>query len=395
MNKILWLSPFAPYDGVRHAGGQIENYYLKKLNAQNDVDVLLISFINAEEYDLVVNDLERARVKNIIVKETTNYDNKIVNIIERYNRYGGIVQKNAWDTLKSCLDKMPSYKPDTIVIEWTEFVVFIPQIKLIYPNVKIVAIEEDVTFLKYNRSIEKASNVLKKISWMFRYFRLKNSELNALRMSDLVILNNPKDEKLVKGEGINKTWHWTPYFNNMVNLERGRRITKDIIFYGAMNRAENYDSVIWFIKNVFNEIDDNDVRFVIVGNKPPKELLELSNDRIIVTGFVDSVAPFFQTSLCCVAPLVMGAGVKIKVLEALSAGIPVLTNSIGIEGIPAQNGKEYLYCNSTKEYVESINSLITNPQIGSMLGTNAKIFISENYDYTRDAQKFIDKLEEI
>ena len=72
-------------------------------------------------------------------------------------------------------------------------------------------------------------------------------------------------------------------------------------------------------------------------------------DVITVTGFVKEISKYFEQSLCLVAPLVLGAGIKIKVLEAMSAGLPVLTNQIGIEGIPAQNGIHYYYCERPQE----------------------------------------------
>lgn len=387
MVNVLWISPYAPYDKVGHAGGQIENYYVKEINRSKDIDLFLLSFIDKDEYDEVKSDLESSKVNNIIIKNDEIKSNKFLDKIKLYNKYGGIVKKEYWEIINKYLNKYYSNSPDVIVIEWTEFIMFIPEIKLKYPHAKIVSIEEDVTFLKYYRSMKSRKNLLKKLSWNIRYKFLKKSELKVLALSDLVILNNSKDEKLVKDKGINKTWSWTPYFNDMTNSKKEDFLTNNIVFYGAMSRKENHDSVLWFIKNVFKEMD-NSIKFIVVGNKPQKELCDLSSDRIIVTGFVDSVEPYFQNALCCVAPLVMGAGIKIKVLEAMSAGVPVLTNNIGIEGIDAVDGKDYFYCETPEQYIKTINLLSNDVNVAKKISDNAKKFITENYNYRKDAKEF-------
>lgn len=395
MISVLWMSPYAPYDKVGHAGGQIENYYLKELNKNKDIELFLLSFIAKEEYKDVKRDLASSNVGNVIIDNNIIKTDKYLDKIRLFNKYGGIVKKDYWNIIEQYLDENYSKIPDVIVVEWTEFIMFIPEIKLRYPNAKIVSIEEDVTFLKYYRIIRSQSNFLKKLLWNIRYHKLKKSELKSLDMSDIVILNNSKDEKLVQNMGIKNTWVWTPYFMNMTKDIKDDFLTKNIVFYGAMARKENHDSVMWFIKNVLEKINDKDVRFIIVGSKPQKELLDLASDRIIVTGFVDSVKPYFQNALCCVAPLVMGAGVKIKVLEAMSAGVPVLTNDIGIEGIQAVDKKDYFHCEKPEQYIQAISLLINDKNVGEKMGNSSREFISKNYNYEQDSKVFVNKIKDL
>ena len=395
MINVLWMSPYAPYDKVGHAGGQIENYYLKELNKNKDIELFLLSFIDKEEYKDVKIDLASSNVGNVIINNNIIKTDKYLDKIRLFNKYGGIVKKDYWNIIEQNLDENYSKIPDVIVVEWTEFIMFIPEIKLRYPNAKIVSIEEDVTFLKYYRIIRSQSNLLKKLLWNIRYHKLKKSELKSLDMSDIVILNNSKDENLVQNMGIKNTWVWTPYFMNMTKDIKDDFLTKNIVFYGAMARKENHDSVMWFIKNVLEKINDKDVRFIIVGSKPQKELLDLASDRIIVTGFVDSVKPYFQNALCCVAPLVMGAGVKIKVLEAMSAGVPVLTNDIGIEGIQAVDKKDYFHCEKPEQYIQAIRLLINDKNVGEKMGNSSREFISKNYNYEQDSKVFVNKIKNL
>ena len=159
-----------------------------------------------------------------------------------------------------------------------------------------------------------------------------------------------------------------------------------------MNRYENWASAIWFIENVFYNIPDKDVKFVIVGNKPSAKLLKYVNDRIIVTGFIDDIKPYFTDSLCVVAPLILGAGVKIKIIESLSAGIPVLTNEIGIEGINAVDGEDFFFCSEPEDYLQVITKLLNHQCDIQVMTKKSKSFIKKNYNLDNSASIFIDIL---
>jgi len=153
-----------------------------------------------------------------------------------------------------------------------------------------------------------------------------------------------------------------------------------------MGRTENSLSAIWFINNVMPLLKNTNCRFVVIGSNPPKELLQYKSDRIHITGFVEAIDPFFKKSLCLVAPLVLGAGIKVKVLEGLSAGIPVLTNSIGIEGIPAKKNTDYFFCQTPNDYAEVIRRLVNNNKTN--VGTYAKTLINKYFLIDESLEKY-------
>lgn len=397
MKKILWVSHYVPYDNVPHAGGQIHNYYLKKLQAQNTYDIRLVSFFKKDELQKI--DLDRYEIKNKLICLKKDFWG-ITRRLSKYNPFNSYANFTSFFVKYSVLRALKEYKeegflPDIIILQWTQIVLFLPEIKLLFPKSKIISIEEDVSFQKYERKRNAAQGTIQERKWQRRYEKLKSIEVDSLTKSDLVIVNNEKDAKLLlQNKELEHIWCWCPYFQTMIDAER-LKPNKDILFYGAMNREENWKSAIWFIENVFRNILDEEVRFVIVGNRPPQELKKYESDRIKVLGFVEDVTPIFQKSLCLVAPLVMGAGVKIKVIEGLSAGIPVLTNKIGIEGIPAENEKEYFHCETPNNYLEAINRLIDNRKLQTIISKNAKDFILQKYDYEKSAMAFIGKIEEL
>lgn len=405
MKNVLWISFRVPYDSVAHAGGKIHNFYLKKLFSENKFRIKLISFYNNSDIGKI--DLDKYGIDATLINSTSIETNisiteSVVNKGYRIlgvNRYLDIVTRKMCLKAISELRKLNKvgYCPDVVILQWTQIVSLLPEVKRLFPDTKIVSIEEDVTFLTAERRRDLTSNKLKKAYFAREKECIMKIEKNCLEKSDLVILNNKKDEKILfENNIITKTWVWTPYFQNMASSQRLYTENTDILFYGAMDRPENWMSAIWFIENVFAKLKPDGYKFIIIGNKPDKKLLKYhDSNQIRVLGFVDDITPYFEKSLCLVAPLVLGAGVKIKILEAMSSGIPVLTNGIGIEGIYAKNNQDYYYCDKPDDYISVIKELSSFEVMRKSVGNFAKAFIKSNYDYNKDAGVFCEKIKEL
>lgn len=400
--SVLWVSLMAPYDNVKHAGGKIENYFLKKIFETNQFDVQLISFEITEFKNEI--DLDRYGIPNKIFYYTWNgLSGKIMKL---FNAYGKL---NVWSKGAGLISpffknkavlrmkelKKTGFSPDVVILQWTEIAVMMEDVKRFFPNAKIVMIEEDVSFLGHERKAKAASGIKRRFL-EYKAEKIKVRELELLNKADLIILNNHKDEKLIKNDILDsqKIWVWCPYYQSMLKKSR-KKSNKDILFYGALSREENWKSAIWFLNNVWPYINNPETRYIMIGSNPPDILKKYQSNRVIITGFVDDIAPYFENSLCLVAPLVLGAGVKIKVLEGLSSGIPVLTNDIGIEGIPAENGRDYFYCVSAQDYITKIDDLLEGKINMTDIEKNSKQFMRDNFNFEKDVSVFAEKLKQL
>ena len=390
--NLLVISPFAPYKTVKHAGGQIHYYYIKKLESQ--FNITLISYANITEKPMIekdgINGESFILYDKIGFSTIKEFFTKVISTVRFYNpfdKYGGMIPwqlerfilKTTKNLRKNC------YNPDFIIFDWIQTAFFSKKIKKLFPNSKIISVEQDVCYLNFYRRLFNSKNFLSRVYNSIRYRIVKNNELNALALADEAVVLNKKDEDLLNKDSSNikSIRIVSPYYHSFANLKRSNTPNKDILFYGAMNRMENYEAAIWFIENVVNELDST-FNFVVIGNKPPEKLMKYESDHIKILGFVEDISPYFENSLCLVVPLLVGAGIKIKVLEGLSAGIPVLTNDIGIEGIPAKHNYEYLHCTTTQEYLNSIMKLAEDTAFSSNLSANAKLFMNKNFNYETD-----------
>ena len=395
MKKILWIAQVVTYDGVAHAGGQNFNFYLKKLNENPDITIRTVGF--AERNDLSRLTYDKYHIENKVFceeSEVGKLKGKFDSIFSKFlifNRYAGIVKGYKINKIKSYLREIRKmgYAPDCIILHWTQILLMEYHVKKIFPESKVVAIEEDVTFLGLKRRAGQEKNILKKIYYYLGYFCLKYREISSINDIDFVFTTNRKDLELLRQKGIRTSaYALTPFFHNMIDLCRSKRIDNhNIIYFGAMSREQNYLSAIWFIKNVMPFLDKK-YHFFVIGNNPVPLLKSYESERIHIVGYVDDIRPYFKESFCFVAPIILGAGIKIKVLEALSSGIPVLTNEIGIEGINAKAGKDYIYCKEPKDYMEAIEKLENNPRLFTVLSSNAKRFVEKELDYEMSFKMF-------
>lgn len=394
--KILWISLNAPAVRSDRAGGNTFNYYFREFVNDGRFDVKVIAQRNndfelqhcneGDSFYLTRGGGLTSKLKRLSsIESKYNPWNRNANLIS--NQMENFVKKN----IRSL--KADGFYPDMVILEWTQCVVLARLVKKYYPDAFIVASEHDVTYIGYNRQIAFHKGI-SKAYWQFKYKWEKQIELNALRTCDLILPQNADYIKDLMDEGIEneKISVLVPYFNNMCNLKRASN-GRDILFFGAMSRPENYLSAIWFIENVMPLLSQEDVRFVILGSSPPPELKKYESDRVHITGFVDSIEPYFQNAMCLVAPLVLGAGIKVKVLEAMSSGVPVITNTIGIEGISAEKNNAYIHCEEPSEYATAVRKAI-NGEL-ECIGECGQRYVMNAYNLENSLFEYKEKMAEV
>ena len=386
--NILYLANAMPYNTIRHAGGKTFNYYFTNIVKDQNNRVKVIGICKEEEVKNLEEKGENAELIPILTKGNTFLNLKRV----AYDMVGYALHLNKCDgsfykyhQIKKELNNL-TFEPDIVVLEWTNMVLLYKTVKQRFPDAKLIASEHDVTYLGLQRKRLNA----KKLA------RAKMQELEALQNCDVVMPHNVKDKNLLVQDGIpeDKIHVIVPYYHDMGYIER-KKLNHDILFWGAMYRPENYEAAIWFIENVMPLLEDLDVRFVVAGNRPPEKLKQYASSRVVITGFVEDETPLFESSMCFVSPLLTGAGIKVKVIEALSAGIPILTNDIGIEGIPAVNGESYFHCETPEEYAAIVRKIFNDEVDLINLQKSQRQVIVNHFNLEKSVQSYIEMIESL
>lgn len=169
-----------------------------------------------------------------------------------------------------------------------------------------------------------------------------------------------------------------------------------IAFFGKMDYQPNIDAVIWFVNNVFKDINKN-IKFIIVGTKPTSKILELTKvyDNIEVTGFIDDPYEILNSSLLVIAPMQTGGGIQNKILEAMALGTINIVSSLGAKPIIGANHNEHLLISDNPhEIVEFVNDIYENPTNYDFIKENSKKIIEQNYTWKNYEVKLLEMLKE-
>lgn len=364
--KILYISTFLPYKNSKFpaAGSNTTLNNIKDLyEAGNVIDYCAL--VNENEYQYREEAKNEYLNKMILFKVTKL--KKIWNILVNFIlpvfcsvRY----DKRIKDFLE---ENQQNY--DVVILDFTQNLSYLKNIN----QCKKILIEHDISFQAYERKRSNERNILKKILYNFEYKRLKKYEKEMINNFDTVIVQNEKDFNLIKDENKNIKI-LQPFYNKFEILRSDINKNINIGFFGAMNRLENEEAVIFFLEKVWDKILTKNRYFYIIGANPSKKLKEISSKykNVILTGFVEDVKEYFSLLDIGVIPLIKGAGIKIKTIEMLYSEIPVISTTVGVEGILVEDKKEFLLAESDKEFITNIELLINDKELYKKLKDNLK-----------------------
>jgi glycosyltransferase involved in cell wall biosynthesis len=157
-----------------------------------------------------------------------------------------------------------------------------------------------------------------------------------------------------------------------------------LVFTGTMDFRPNVDAVLWFAKEALPLIQAEipDIHLDIVGQRPHRRLDPLKdNPSVTLTGFVEDVRPYIANAEVYVAPLRMGGGTRLKLLEAMAMGKAVVATRLGAEGYPVTDGHELVLADTGTDFAERVVSLLQSPERRAALGQRARAFVERRYDW--------------
>lgn len=205
-----------------------------------------------------------------------------------------------------------------------------------HSSAKIIYYGHDLHFLRTEKKyeLEKDKNILEQAA------RWKEIELCLFSKSDIILTPSIDEQKIIQSLSSDfNVQLMRPYIYSTVSEPvTDFQQRKDIFFIGGFSHTPNVDGVLWFVKESWPLIKSQipGIKFIIAGSNPPQEIKDLANDDIIIKGYIgdDEMERLYTTCKMAVIPLRYGAGVKGKTVEAMRYGIPLVTTSFGVEGLP-------------------------------------------------------------
>ncbi|GAM11821.1 putative 44.6 kDa protein in cps region [Geobacter sp. OR-1] len=172
-----------------------------------------------------------------------------------------------------------------------------------------------------------------------------------------------------------------------------------LVFTGVMDYFANVETVLYFYQEIYPHVRKAvpGVKFYVVGSNPVKELFEIvkSDKDVVVTGYVDDIRPYVQQSAVFVAPMRIARGVQNKILEAMAMGVPVVTNSLGFNGVSANAGSEILVEDDPFNFAQQVVKLITDHNFRQDISRKARKAVEERYNWNTNLSGLNETLSEV
>lgn len=409
--SFIW--PFSP----GHSGGEIRDYHLLKhlLSVSNIKFISMTDAQPAGRQDYLRQFVEQYFEPSVLRKSHPQWVNEQALHRPWVLRFIGLMRgvgMPVWGLNYHRDISLVSYQIDGYVIpvlenllhaEPPDFVFVTPQLNSVLLQLGIKIPEKTRTILlTYDVEAVRISSLaelhkgLAGIAWKMEAFRAERFERQNIGYFDGIVVVSDRDRDIMIDKyGLEPERVLT--VENSVDVDyfspEYRPMDKDnphIVFIGNLAYRPNRDAAIRLLRQIMPRVRARipSVRAFVVGERPDRELLKLHRDDLdVVTGPVADVRLYLQQASVACIPLQAGSGTKYKVLEALSAGRPVVCTSIAAEGLDIQPGTHFLVADSDEEIANACIRILEQPEAYQDMASRARQQIEQNYSWEYNLKK--------
>lgn len=260
---------------------------------------------------------------------------------------------------------------------------------------RTVLFQHNVEAMIWKRHAEVARDPLRKRYFGEQWRRMRRFEAAECRRFDQVVAVSAQDAEVMRTEyGVDDVSHVPTgvdidYFAPPPAASRNAH---GLVFTGSMDWLPNEDGIRWFVDDVLPLVRRAvpDVTLTVVGRDPPRTIRELAerDPSIRVTGTVPDVRPHVTEAAVFIVPLRIGGGTRLKIFEAMAMERPVVSTSIGAEGLPVEHGQDILLADSAADFADAVVGLLGNTGTQAALAKAAAAMVRGFYAWPSIAEQF-------
>jgi len=253
---------------------------------------------------------------------------------------------------------------------------------------------------QYRTMLCMHAGAVEKLGWLVKAYLMRGWEArHAARFDRALVVSDPEAERLravAAGTAVSLVPNGvdTAALRPLAEAAVGKRL----IFVGHLRYPPNIDAVRFLARNILPALRAHipEARLTVVGEGAPRVLGEFSGrDDMDLVGRVPSPLPFYQDARVAVVPLRAGGGTRLKILEAMALGRPVVSTPLGCEGLAVENGKHLLVANDAENFAAAVARLLTDRALAACLTREARALVERDYDWTAIAQRLLRVYEEL
>lgn len=387
--RILVMTPSMPYPPIWGFGVRVYQL-VRHLAARHDVT--LLTYGEPREAEAVAV-LERLGVRVELVPPPPGEREQ-----KRHAQLTALLLLQSYQArrldsaaMQSAIDRLLATNSfDIVQVESSQLLTF-----SLPTTARIVLDEHNIEYELLYRMFREERSVVRKLYNWFEYVRFRREEQRRWSRADACLVTSEREAPIVQAVAPATPTVVVP---NGVDCEYftpndAPAAPDSIVFTGLMRYRPNVDAVSYFGREILPRIAASrpGVQFAIVGAGPTAEVCQLQGPNVQVTGQVPDVRPYVARAAVAVVPLRMGGGTRLKVVEALAMGKPIVSTSLGCEGIDVRHGEHLLIADDAPAFADAVLRLLADPALATALGRRARALAEEKYGWasiTAELERF-------
>lgn len=383
---LLIISLFLPYPEVTHAGGTNLFHYIEAL-VKRGHRVSIASYIFPEEHQKVIS-LKPYCEEVSLVPAISTLEWRLLKAPYLMTHPLQWVEAYSPQMHRVISEMLTRKRYDMVHFEHLWMTQYVDLVS----NCPVILDEVDVDSVVFYRKFRRDQSFWKRRYYYWCWQKSVRLEVDACERFDLIFTRSEKNRRylqcLAPGRNIREL---PPWFEGLeYDYQPESQVEKNnLLFVGNMSRQANIQAVEYFCQNILPKIIEviQDVKFYIVGDAPDIQVKRLASEHVIVTGYVQDLESYYRRCQVFIAPIQIGGGIIVKVLDALAAGRPVVCTSIANEGIEAIPDQDLLVADSADLFAERIIELLKNASLWQRIASGGRAFIECKYHWETIADR--------
>ncbi len=372
--KVMHITIHLPYP-VNHGASLFNSFKLfSYLNTHHDLFFACLLKGEDEKYkESFINDTGIQKY----YFEPLNIERNGKNLLRSYVRgitinmfrsYSPAFKKKIEEVASDC---------DVIVAEHYEAMQYVPA----NFKRKVVFRTHNAEYLIWSRYADVETSIIKKLVIRQEARRIKKWELHYVKQAD-IILGGTNDNEIHEPDAEKRKLKFKDYLHIgeddqiRIPLPDFSKLENSLVYVGTLTWEANIEGLVWFVEGCWHDLKKEipELKLYIIGKKPDERLLQLAKkyEGIIITGFVEDLEEYFTKCKVNVIPLRFGSGMKVKTINGLCRGIPIVTTGIGAEGLKVTNGKDIFIADELDTFAEKIKLLLRDGATWQSIAAESK-----------------------
>lgn len=374
-------------------GAKLRNYHLARALALR-ARVTLLAFNDHEESSAP---LKTPYEKVMVVKRDAAYT--VSNVLRGlWGRTPLPILNYTTESMKNALGRILSEKDfDVVQVESIHLMAYLPIIRAARRPPRAICDWHNIESELMQRYSEREPNLLRQ-AYAGKTARLMSEfERRAVREFDAHVTVSQRDAERLRAlnadarifvieNGVDTESYSDEQIEKVSRARREAPGKSRIVFVGSMDYHANIEGAVNFGREVWPRLRARqpELVFTIVGRDPSRRVRELAAiPGIEVTGTVADVRPFYRKAVAAVVPLNVGGGSRLKILEAMAAGVPVVSTTLGAEGLDVHHGRNILIADTNEQLVEAIAGVVENEDRRNELSAAGRALVADHYDWSK------------